>query len=187
MKSLERLGLKLGNKVSLNELLSENFNPQIYGLTRVQGEKVNALRDIVTTYLGSRDELEGKTIRRAEDAVGIAGGHLRSLDHEELWVAFLNKANVVMSFEMIFKGALDAVNISNRDIIAKALSKGATNIIVFHNHPSGCPTPSVSDIEQTSKLTKACKLMQIGMIDHIIIGASSYFSFSDECTCNYRK
>lgn len=146
MKSLERLGLKLGTYISLIEIFSENFNPHLHGLTKSQGEKVSALRDVVTTYLTTRESLIGKTIQRAEDAVAIAADHLRNLGHEEFWVAFLNRANVVISFEMLFKGALDVVNLSHRDIIAKVLSKGAVNIIVFHNHPSGCPTPSVSDI-----------------------------------------
>lgn len=187
MKSLERLGLKLGTDISLTEILSENFNPQLHGLTKSQEEKINALRDIVTTYISSREEMTGKVIRSAEDAVEIASKRLRNLGHEELWVAFLNKANVVLSFEMVFKGSLDSVIISHRDIIAKALSKGATNIIVFHNHPSGCPTPSVSDITQTSQLTKACKLMEIGMLDHIIVSSESYYSFADEYTHKFKK
>lgn len=186
MQALERLGLKLKEPIELEELLSENFNPQLYGLTRSQSEKVNALRDVIATYMTSREDITGKTLRRSEDAAEIAGSRLRNLEHEELWVAFMNKANLVISFEMIFKGAQDAVNFSHRDIIAKALSKGATNIIAFHNHPSGCPTPSVSDIEQTSQLTKACKLMQIGMLDHIIISSGSYFSFADEQTKNFK-
>ena len=99
---------------------------------------------------------------------------------------FLNRANVVLSFEMLFKGSLDAVNISHRDVIAKALSKKATNIIVFHNHPSGCPTPSTSDIEHTRMLQKACKMMEIGMLDHIIVSPGSYFSFADECTSKFK-
>ena len=187
MKSLERLGLKLETDISLTEILSENFNPHLHRLTKSQEEKVHALRDIVTTYLSSREELTGKVIRKAQDAVEIAGERLRNLCHEELWVAFLNKANVVLSFEMVFKGALDAVNLSHRDIIAKALSKGTAIIIVFHNHPSGCPTPSVSDINQTSQLTKDCKLMEIGMLDHIIISTGSYYSFADEYTCKFKK
>ena len=186
MEALEKLGLKLKEHIGLEELLSENFNPQIYGLTSSEIDKVGALRDIVTEYLTSRDDMTGKIIRQSEDAVAIAGGRLRNLDHEELWVAFLNKSNTVLSFEMIFKGSLDAVNISHRDIIARALSKGAVNIIVFHNHPSGCPTPGMSDIEQTRRLSKSCKLMEMLMLDHIIVSRDSYYSFADEVTTKFK-
>ena len=186
MQALERLGLKLKEQIGLEELLSETFNPQLYSLSKSQQEKICALRDVVVAYISSKEDITGKMIRRSEDAVQIAGERLRRLEHEELWVAFMNKSNVVISFEMLFKGSLDAVNISHRDVIAKALSKKATNIIVFHNHPSGCPTPSTSDIEHTRMLQKACKMMEIGMLDHIIVSPGSYFSFADECTSKFK-
>jgi DNA repair protein RadC len=186
MQALEKLGLKLKEQIGLEELLSENFNPQLYGLTSDQEEKVSALRDILTTYITTKEDIAGKTIKDSGDAAEIAGDKLRRLEHEELWVAFLNRANVVMSFEMLFKGALDSVIISHRDIIAKAMSKRATNIILFHNHPSGCPTPGTSDIEQTRLLQKACKMMEIGMLDHIIVSQNCYFSFADERTTKFK-
>lgn len=185
-KQLERLGLKLKEQIGLDELLSENFNPRLYGLTRVQEEKVNALRDVVTTYMSIREDVSGKNIRRAHDAVELAASRLRCLDHEELWVAYLSKENVVIAYEMLFKGSLDAVTISHRQIIARALSRNASNIILFHNHPSGNPTPSLSDINQTRMVNNACKTMEIQLLDHIIIGAGSYYSFADEVTTSFK-
>ena len=187
MQALERLGLKLKEQVGLDELLSENFNPQLYGLTKAQTEKVNALRDVVTAYVSIREDITGKSIRRSQDAVEVAAARLSALDHEELWVAYLNRNNVVLSFEMLFKGSLDAVNISHKHIIAHALSKNASNIILFHNHPSGNPTPSISDINQTRLVTNACKTMEMQMLDHIIIGAGSYYSFADEHSYDFKK
>ena len=186
MQALEKLGLVLDEPIGLSELLSEDFNPQLYRLTEAQEEKINALKDVVAAYISAREDIAGKTIKDSGDAAEIAGDKLRRLEHEELWVAFLNRANVVMSFEMLFKGALDSVIISHRDIIAKALSKRATNIILFHNHPSGCPTPGTSDIEHTRLLQKACKMMEIGMLDHIIVSQNCYFSFADERTTKFK-
>ena len=186
MQALEKLGLVLDEPIGLSELLSEDFNPQLYRLTEAQEEKINALKDVVAAYISAREDIAGKTIKDSGDAAEIAGDKLRRLEHEELWVAFLNRANVVMSFEMLFKGALDSVIISHRDIIAKALSKRATNIILFHNHPSGCPTPGTSDIEQTRLLQNACKMMEIGMLDHIIVSQNCYFSFADELTTKFK-
>ena len=186
MQALEKLGLVLDEPIGLSELLSEDFNPQLYRLTEAQEEKINALKDVVAAYISARDDIAGKTIKDSGDAAEIAGDKLRRLEHEELWVAFLNRANVVMSFEMLFKGALDSVIISHRDIIAKALSKRAANIILFHNHPSGCPTPGTSDIEHTRLLQKACKMMEIGMLDHIIVSQNCYFSFADERTTKFK-
>ena len=187
MKSLERLGLKLKEPIALNELLSESFNPRLHGLTKAQEEKINALRDVVARYMSVHEDAVGKIISGSKEAVEVASSRLRTLQHEELWVAYLNKSNLVISFDMLFKGSLDSVVISHRDIIAQALSKGASNIIIYHNHPSGNPTPGLSDIEQTRQLSKACKLMQIQLLDHIIISSGSFYSFTDEQTCKFNS
>ena len=186
MQALEKLGLVLDEPIGLSELLSEDFNPQLYRLTEAQEEKINALKDVVAAYISAREDIAGKTIKDSGDAAEIAGDKLRRLEHEELWVAFLNRANVVMSFEMLFKGALDSVIISHRDIIDKAVRKRAASIIRFHTHPSGCPTPGTSDIEHTRLLQKACKMMEIGMLDHIIVSQNCYFSFADERTTKFK-
>ena len=186
MQALEKLGLKLSEQISLDELLSENFNPQLYSLTRSQEEKISALRDVVAAYITCREDITGKTIKGSKEAAEIAGEKLRRLEHEEFWVLYMNRANMALSFEMLFKGCLDAVNISHRDVIAKALSKNSSTIIVFHNHPSGCPTPGTSDIEMTRQLQKACKLMEITLLDHIIVSPGSYYSFADEMTTKFK-
>jgi DNA repair protein RadC len=139
----------------------------------------------VAAYIGAREDVIGKGVHDSRHAAAIAGEKLRRLEHEQFWVAFLNRANVVLSLEMLFKGCLDSVNISHRDVIAKALTKSATGIIVFHNHPSGCPLPSKADIQQTRLLNKACEIMEIGMIDPIIVSPSCYYSFADECTTDF--
>jgi DNA repair protein RadC len=59
-------------------------------------------------------------------------------------------------------------------------------MILFHNHPTGNPTPSVSDINQTRLVTNACKTMEMQLLDHIIIGAGAYYSFSDEVTTMFK-
>lgn len=187
MKSLERLGLKLGAEISLVELLSENFNPHLYSLSKSQVEKVCALRDIVSTYITSKQDPTGSKISDPKSAVSLIGDKLRYIEHEEVWVAYLNKNNEVIALEMLCSGTLTQVNIGHRDIIAKALSKDATGIILYHNHPSGNPMPGLEDINATSTLTKACKLIGIEMVDHLVISAGSYYSFAEERTEKFNK
>ena len=55
-----------------------------------------------------------------------------------------------------------------------------TAIILFHNHPSGTPAPSVADINETNKLRKACDIFDISLLDHIILTDESYYSFAEE-------
>jgi DNA repair protein RadC len=53
-------------------------------------------------------------------------------------------------------------------------------LILVHNHPSGDPTPSREDEEITSRLVEGGQLLGIGVLDHIIVGQESYYSFADE-------
>lgn len=121
----------------------------------------------------------GKFIGSSSDAISLALG-LRELDHEELWVAFMNNANNVISMEMLGMGGLDCVTMDARAILKRALLQSATGIILFHNHPSHEPNPGKEDIAQTERLKKACDVMDVRLLDHIVVGLNYYYSFADE-------
>lgn len=160
-------------------LLSENFNPNLYGLSKSQIVKVFALRDIVREYNKSMVHV-AKTITNSKEAASVIYGSIGKLQHEEVWVAFLNRNGDVMNTEMLFKGGLDSSVICHRTIVAKALSCDASAIILYHNHPSGNPRPSQADIKATESLRKALDVFGIGLVDHLIISPRKYYSFSDE-------
>ena len=61
-----------------------------------------------------------------------------------------------------------------------AIKESAASFELFHNHPSGDPTPIQQDLEITNRLSKTGKIIRINMVDHIIIGGNSFFSFADE-------
>ena len=77
-------------------------------------------------------------------------------------------------------GTLKETSIDCRTVIRKALLLNAMGFVLVHNHPSGDPRPSVHDINFTDRLNKACSLMDIKLLDHIVIGENGYFSFADE-------
>ena len=66
-----------------------------------------------------------------------------------------------------------------RDIIRLAISQYSSKIIMVHNHPSGNPEPSESDIEVTKYMNKCCKLLDMELIDHVIIGINKYRSLKE--------
>lgn len=119
-----------------------------------------------------------RVITSSEDAVTMAGP-LVGLDHEELWVIYLNGANNVMSFDMMHRGGISKTVIDKRLILRRALMLCATAMIIIHNHPSGIPEPGSEDIECTDKLMQSARLMDIQLMDHIVIGKDCYFSFAD--------
>lgn len=108
-----------------------------------------------------------------------------NLDHEEMWAIFLTRNNGVIASEMLTKGTLDSTPIDARLILRHALLNNAAGVIIVHNHPSGNARPSVSDIRQTEKVKAACDLMDISLVDHLVMGYDSYYSFSDERLTEY--
>ena len=119
-------------------------------------------------------------ITASAQAAGYLRENLTSLDHEESWILLLNSAKLPLAKKMITVGTLTSTPIDHRRVIKEALLSNATAIILFHNHPSGNPAPSVSDINETNKLKKACDIFDISLLDHIIVTDKSYFSFAEE-------
>ena len=140
--------------------------------------------------LGKRYSLESsgkkkKPISSPADVYKIMIPHMKSLDHEECWILYLNRGNYLTGKEMMSSGGLESTVMDCKMIVRKALEKKASGIILVHNHPSGNPLPGTADITQTQALKKALSTCDISLMDHVIIAADSYFSFADEQTAEY--
>jgi len=103
---------------------------------------------------------------------------------EHLVVATLNTKLVPTGYHIVAIGTLTECTAHPREILRPCIVSAAYGFVLFHNHPSGDPSPSQSDRRLTQMLFEACKLMEIRLVDHIIIGSpapdrSSYFSFKE--------
>ncbi len=180
MNALATLGIKLEKEIPLEILLGEYFNGKMYGMTKAQIEKVKALREIILTYNSSKETDTASKITDSLTAARLMYHKMKALSHEEMHIVFVNGNSRVINTEMLFKGCIDSVIINIRDIISKCLCSGARGFFLYHNHPSGNPSPSIQDISITKKLKTASELMGINFIDHIIISRNCYYSFTDE-------
>ena len=109
---------------------------------------------------------------------------MQALDHEEVWAVFLDRRAKVIDQQMLSKGTLSQTSIDCRTVLRNALIVNAASLILLHNHPSGDPRPSAQDIHFTERLYKACDLMDVNLLDHIIIGEDGFFSFANEIVIN---
>ena len=77
-------------------------------------------------------------------------------------------------------GGQHCSGISKNDVCLFAAITGCWSVILVHNHPTGSATPSPSDMEVTYKVKKALSALGCNLLDHIVIGEETYFSFSEE-------
>ncbi|HRK24415.1 MAG TPA: DNA repair protein RadC [Beijerinckiaceae bacterium] len=98
-------------------------------------------------------------------------------EREELRILFLDKKNGLIADEVQQTGTVDHTPVYPREVLRRALELSATAIILVHNHPSGDPTPSTSDIRMTQDVVAIAKPLGIAVHDHIIIGRNGHASF----------
>jgi len=96
---------------------------------------------------------------------------------EQFRVLFLDRKNVLIADEEQAKGTIDHVPVYPREVVKRALELNASALILVHNHPSGDPTPSDSDVVMTVKIQDAADVLGITLHDHLIIGKGCELSF----------
>lgn len=104
---------------------------------------------------------------------------MRHMEQEELHLMMLNTKNVLIRDSLIFRGTVNLSVASPREIFIEAVRYHAVSIILVHNHPSGDPSPSREDKRLTVQIREAGALLGIRLLDHIIIGDRTYFSFKE--------
>ena len=95
---------------------------------------------------------------------------------ERLGAAFLDSRQRLLRQREIYVGTINHAAVSTRDVIRYALADNACAIVLYHNHPSGDPSPSAEDLMFTRKMTESLGLCDIELVDHIVIGAHRYYS-----------
>lgn len=185
--NMEESAVEVSRRIlsSVNNNLYELGKKSIVDLQKFKGiGPAKAITIAAAMELGRRrkesEPDEKPKITTSADAANIFKPLLSDLPHEEFWVLFLNRNNLVLDKMMVSKGGLTGTIIDVRIILKTALDKLACSLILCHNHPSGNLNPSEADKEITRKLKEAGKHMDIPVLDHLIIANDAYFSFADE-------
>jgi len=108
------------------------------------------------------------------------------LEVEKFWVLCLNRKNRLIKRVEVTSGTATAALAHPREVFRAAIRESATGIACVHNHPSGEPAPSATDLQVTRQLCEAAKAVDIDLIDHVIIGrpeadplARGFYSFRE--------
>jgi DNA repair protein RadC len=147
-----------------------------------QEQKINNYKKLQEALIFISDEIQDfkKTVRSQNEVIEYLRG-IAPIDCEQVFTIYLDAKNGVIDFTQESKGTLTQSIVYPREIIKKAIDKGALSVILVHNHPSGSPEPSDADRKITKKLLFACRHMDINLLDHMIIGAGQqYYSFYEQ-------
>ena len=104
---------------------------------------------------------------------------LQDSDVEEFWLLLMNQNHRLIKKLRISHGGITEVSVDIRIIMREAVLANATILAVCHNHPSGNLRPSTADNDLTNQLQRACQLMRIHFMDHVIITDGNYFSYNE--------
>jgi len=94
-------------------------------------------------------------------------------------VLCLNTKGYLSSYQVVSRGDSNRSLVDMSAIIRPMILSNSTAMIIAHNHPSGDPTPSMEDNKITKHIDKACKMMNLRLIDHIIVGSNRYYSYKE--------
>lgn len=162
---------------TLGKLTTEGFS-QIPGIGKARASIISAAMELGRRRTAMKRILKNR-ISSSRDVYNRYVHRLSDLGHEEFHVLHLKRSNEVLAELKTSKGGLTGTVADPKIIFSKALALGAAALVLIHNHPSGNPKPSQSDINLTKNLVEAGKFLDLPVLDHIIIAGKSFSSFTD--------
>ena len=122
----------------------------------------------------------GAPFRSSEDVYKFFHPRLSIKNQEQFYIILLDGKNRLIKEVLVSMGTLTASLVHPRDLFFHAIRELAAGAILVHNHPSGAPEPSSEDHSLTERLRDVGKLIGVTVLDHVIIGHESYYSFADQ-------
>ncbi len=160
-------------KMSLQELMDYN------GI----GE-AKAVTILAACELGKRRQGEAamhrEQIASAQDIYECLHPKMQDLDVEQAWVLLLNQNFKLIKAERLSSGGITETAVDVRQIMKMAVLNNATVVALAHNHPSNNPHPSSDDDRITQRVKKACEIMRLHFLDHVIVTDGRYYSYHDQ-------
>ena len=160
----------------------------IHDLPKYKGiGEAKAITILAACELGKRRQAESPEERPDLSTATKIYRHMhhlmQDLDVEEFWVLLMNQHYRLIKKVKISHGGITETAVDIRIIFKEAVLANATILAVCHNHPSGNLTPSRADEELTKSIQKACELMRIYFMDHVIVTDGQYYSFHELGKC----
>lgn len=164
-----RFGLSVLNHVSIGELTG------IRGIGKVKAVQLLAVAEL-SKRISQRSKEERPVFDSPEKTAGYFMESMRHLEREQVRAVFLDTRLHLISDKVMYEGTVGMAPMEAREILREALRQDAVYFILLHNHPSGNPEPSSTDISTTRRIAEGGMNIGIRLFDHIIIGDNRYVS-----------
>lgn len=164
--------------------LKELRNKRLEELQVVQGiGMTKSMAVLAAVELGRRVFMENAKEKDELDSATAVYNYMHprmcDLEEEEFWLLLMNNNFKLIKAERISHGGLTETAVDIRVLIREAVVNNATVIAVSHNHPSGNTNPSRQDDKLTEKIRKACEIMRLYFLDHVIVTDGRYYSYKE--------
>lgn len=172
-----------GTEVTVDNSLRELSNMTIEELSRIKGVgKKTAIKLLAAFEMGRRLLSEKTELERAStslDLYNILRPMMEQREVETAYIVIMNQDFRVLETVKLSEGGLTETAVDIRMIIKNVVINNGTVLALAHYHPSGNPTPSKNDDNLTFNLKKACDVMRIFLMDHIILANNKFYSYHD--------
>ncbi|MDN5434161.1 MAG: DNA repair protein RadC [Acinetobacter sp.] len=186
-----RSGSKQHSAVELARLLIQHFGhlnavfdsslddlKQFHGIGESKYSQLMAVKELGRRYLKHQLN-QGLDLSRSDLIRDYLRYELIGESQEVFAVLCLDSQLRKLSFKKLFYGSINYCNISINQLLRYVIQKHATFIVIAHNHPKGFAKPSREDYDLTQEILKACQLLEIELLDHMIIAAEQSYSFAE--------
>ena len=150
------------------------------GLPRRNAEKAKAILEIGKRWIRASTRRRHDILSNSKIAYEVLQPFLAHQYQESFVEVLLSAKHSILDIIEISRGTLTSSLVHPREVFRPAVKNAAAAVIVAHNHPSGDPKPSKEDRMLTERLGRAAEELGIQLLDHLILGESSYISFADE-------
>jgi DNA repair protein RadC len=161
----------------------------LHGLTRVTVDELRrvtgvgparAAQVLAAVEIGRRTLVRGDVDRPDLGSPRRLAAHLLPLYGsgavEQFGLVMLDSKSRLIRIKLLAGGSIDITVVHPREVFREAAAAAAAAIVLFHNHPSGDPTPSRDDLVLTARMVGAGKVMGIDVVDHLILADRRYYS-----------
>lgn len=149
----------------------------VKGMTRNAAALIKLMIPLAKCYIASRYN-DNTCLKSREDIGDFILKKYFAESVEKCGLLCLNHQGKVLSFDILAEGSIESVGISIRSIVERAVSVGATDVVLSHNHPGGIPIPSPADVKMTKDISDVLKNISIKFADHIIVADDDYISMA---------